>query len=393
MLIGALFKLEHLPGAPILLGVGLSIEAIIFFVSAFEPLMELPDWKRVYPQLRTPDDFKGRDKSKYQLLDKEYYRKPGGSGGGDASLPGIGEEQLTRLKESLDKLTQTANGLTDLSAATQATDGFVRNLNEASSSIGKMVDVNKNASEKIGLTLADLSENYKASSETVKASAQKAAQNIDQSLTDLSASVKSTSESLKANTEKISSGVGQTLSGLSDSVKTTADALKLQSEKSSQDMNKTLADLSASLRANAETMKANGEKISTDLGKTGLDFSKKMHASADELSASYKKLTDSLASGFQGLEKSAGKYVEGIDKLNKNLAALNAAYEIHLKGAGKVDEMVKEYAGNVGEIGKLLHTSVEETRKFNENTKEINESIQALNKIYGRMLGALNNKK
>jgi gliding motility-associated protein GldL len=53
VLIGALFKLEHLPGASVFLGVGLSIEAIIFFVSAFEPMMELPDWKVIYPQFRT----------------------------------------------------------------------------------------------------------------------------------------------------------------------------------------------------------------------------------------------------------------------------------------------------------------------------------------------------
>ena len=36
VILGALFKIEHLPGASEMLIVGLSLEAIIFFFSAFE---------------------------------------------------------------------------------------------------------------------------------------------------------------------------------------------------------------------------------------------------------------------------------------------------------------------------------------------------------------------
>lgn len=37
VMIGALFKIEHLPGAGPMLIVGLTTEALIFFFSAFEP--------------------------------------------------------------------------------------------------------------------------------------------------------------------------------------------------------------------------------------------------------------------------------------------------------------------------------------------------------------------
>ena len=53
VIIGALFKIQHYPGAGPLLIAGLSTEALIFFFSAFEPLHEEPDWSLVYPQLRT----------------------------------------------------------------------------------------------------------------------------------------------------------------------------------------------------------------------------------------------------------------------------------------------------------------------------------------------------
>lgn len=55
VIIGALFKIMHFPGAGIVLTVGMLVEAFIFFVSAFEPQMEHYDWSRVFPQLGKSD--------------------------------------------------------------------------------------------------------------------------------------------------------------------------------------------------------------------------------------------------------------------------------------------------------------------------------------------------
>jgi len=49
VILGALFKIEHLPGASTMLILGLGTEAIIFFFSAFETPKEDPDWSLVYP--------------------------------------------------------------------------------------------------------------------------------------------------------------------------------------------------------------------------------------------------------------------------------------------------------------------------------------------------------
>ena len=51
VIIGALFKIQHWPGAGIMLTLGLCTEAIIFFFSAFEPLHEEVDWTLVFPEL------------------------------------------------------------------------------------------------------------------------------------------------------------------------------------------------------------------------------------------------------------------------------------------------------------------------------------------------------
>lgn len=51
VIIGALFKIQHYPGAGEMLLVGMGIEAVIFIFSAFEPLHEEYDWSLVYPEL------------------------------------------------------------------------------------------------------------------------------------------------------------------------------------------------------------------------------------------------------------------------------------------------------------------------------------------------------
>ncbi|PIZ05849.1 MAG: gliding motility protein GldL, partial [Flavobacteriales bacterium CG_4_10_14_0_8_um_filter_32_5] len=62
VIVGALFKIMHWPGAGPMLVVGLSTEALIFAVSAFEP-QHLPlDWTLAYPELAGMDDEDGHGK-------------------------------------------------------------------------------------------------------------------------------------------------------------------------------------------------------------------------------------------------------------------------------------------------------------------------------------------
>ena len=68
VIIGALFKIEHLPFASEMLIVGLSLEAIIFFFSAFEKPPTETDWSLVYPELAHMED-PNRAKRPSQQLD------------------------------------------------------------------------------------------------------------------------------------------------------------------------------------------------------------------------------------------------------------------------------------------------------------------------------------
>jgi gliding motility-associated protein GldL len=51
VILGAMFKILDWPFASLMIGVGLTTEALIFFLSAFEPRHEEVDWSKVYPEL------------------------------------------------------------------------------------------------------------------------------------------------------------------------------------------------------------------------------------------------------------------------------------------------------------------------------------------------------
>ena len=56
VILGAMFKILHWTGADVMLVVGLTTEAVIFFFSAFEKPNEEYDWSLVYPELAGMED-------------------------------------------------------------------------------------------------------------------------------------------------------------------------------------------------------------------------------------------------------------------------------------------------------------------------------------------------
>ncbi len=112
VIIGALFKIQHMSIGPItgglMLTIGLLVEAGVFAISAFEPIDEELDWTKVYPEL--------------------------GMDGGEAK---IGTEGM--LSQKLDNLLQEANIdsrlMENLGNSIKDFSGAAKGLSSASESI------------------------------------------------------------------------------------------------------------------------------------------------------------------------------------------------------------------------------------------------------------------
>jgi len=125
VIVGALFKIMHWPGANPMLIVGLGTEAIIFAISAFEPLHKETDWSLVYPELagiETDDDNKPKGTISQQL-DKMLEEAK------------VGPDLISSLGNGLRSLSDNVNDLKDLSSAAAATDQYTKNVEKASASV------------------------------------------------------------------------------------------------------------------------------------------------------------------------------------------------------------------------------------------------------------------
>src|SRR5690606_15391880 len=168
VMIGALFKLQHWQYAGLLLTIGLVTEAFIFFLSAFESPFEMPEWSKVYPELR--DD--------YEMVELEDYPKKGKNGFNQLLTSSeFSPELLDKVGQSLNNLSNAANGISDISSATLATDMYVKNLSTASESMLTFAEINQRANNTVNASVEKLIQSYSIASqqlsETGKASVEK----------------------------------------------------------------------------------------------------------------------------------------------------------------------------------------------------------------------------
>jgi len=298
VLIGALFKLQHWNHSGIMLTIGLMTEAFIFFLSAFEPPMEQPDWTKVYPELQ--DD--------YELLEPIEEIKTDTKSSFETLLSGtnISPELLNKIGKSLTDLSNTASGISDISAATLATDVYVHNLNSASESMISFSEMNNQANATIQYSIGELVNTY-------------------------------------SNT--------------------------------------------------AHKISESGNGMLAALNESSVKFTKQIDESGSKLVESYQKLSGSIEKGFKDLDLNSSSYGENVQKLNKNIESLNSTYEKQLKGTSEQIHASAKFFEDLNQMNQIIALSAQEMKKYKENAEKLNSHLDALNSVYGNMLGAMNYKK
>ena len=126
VILGALFKIEHLPGASYMLMAGLGMEAIIFFFSAFEKPYVEHDWSLVYPELAHMEDPSSKRPS--QQLDEALEKAKI-----DNELVESLNEGLRSFGESAKQLNETVTVASGISEYNSQIQEGVNNMNALNS--------------------------------------------------------------------------------------------------------------------------------------------------------------------------------------------------------------------------------------------------------------------
>lgn len=165
VILGALFKLQHYPGAGIMLIIGLSTEALIFAISAFEPVKEDYDWSLVYPELAGVEDSGkkgGKSQTPSQELDKVFEEAQ------------VDQNLIQRLGDGMRSFSDNVSKMSELTDAAVATDEYTSKVKEAAQNVDK---INQSYSENLNAldNLSQSSEVAKEYFDQVKEASQKLA--------------------------------------------------------------------------------------------------------------------------------------------------------------------------------------------------------------------------
>ncbi|HTB08072.1 MAG TPA: gliding motility protein GldL [Bacteroidia bacterium] len=203
---GALFKIQHYPGASIMLIIGLSTEAVIFFFYGLLPEHEEVDWSLVYPELagiHGGEEHDGKEEEKKGSITEQL----------DDLLEEakIGPELMESLGTGLRSLSENTAKMSNIADASVATNDYITNVKSASKNIGDLSTNSSKAAESLeGVASSDLSSATRDYVTKVKS--------VANSMDELSNSSNQASDTLKGLTIANGSEYKQQMEKMADNV-------------------------------------------------------------------------------------------------------------------------------------------------------------------------------
>ena len=355
-----------------MLTVGLLTEAVIFFFSAFEPIHDEVEWTLVYPELAGMTDEeeirKYRKGSEMgggfdvddlkELIAGVVAATSGGSGGATPVAVEAGETRAASgavatgvpgaliFTEKFNKMLENAE------IGSELFDKVGKGLQKLSETSAKIANI----SDAAGATSA-FAENMKKASDTVG--------------------------QFSDNYQKNEQVLGESINILSESFQKTAGTVS----ESGQNF---MGSVERSVNQLENQLSQAGETVSNRIIDSGTEVANQISGAATNLTTTYMQLADAMKANGEIISAGSSGYKENLEKLNKNMAALNAAHELHLQGTSeKLKEAQSVYSGVEGMMKKLKE-SVGETEKYAQSVAILNQNIEALNNVYGNMLSAMN---
>lgn len=170
-------------------------------------------------------------------------------------------------------------------------------------------------------------------------------------------------------------------SGVTDQLDKMLEEAKIDSQ-----LLERLGDGMRSLGENAAQLKS----VSSAAAATD-SYVSSLQAASDKvsnLSEAYERASVSI-SGMTSDAKDGESFGEQMQKVSKNLAALNNVYELQLKGSSSHLEATEKFQAQVTEMMANLSASTEDTRLYKENMALLSKNLTDLNNVYGNMLKAM----
>ncbi|MBI4944774.1 MAG: gliding motility protein GldL [Bacteroidetes bacterium] len=300
---GALFKIQHWPGANLMLNIGMGTEVFVFCIFAIDPTqvhMDL-DWSLVYPELAGMHDEEGKEENKpiTEQLDNMLEEAK------------IGPELIASLGSGMKNLSEQTAKLNNITDAGVAASNLANSMKSATT------------------TVTSLTETYDKSSKAMEGLSQsygKASNALEQ----FSSLAQQEGGIYTEQLQKASKNISSLNSAYELQVQASNENVKVAS-KANEGMQKLLSLLEASMEASQRDAVSYGEHLKKTAGNIeslNAAYELQLQTTKEHISKSgnlYAGVERTLASLNESSED-AQKFKQQMGTMAENLSALNTVY-------------------------------------------------------------------
>ncbi len=152
-------------------------------------------------------------------------------------------------------------------------------------------------------------------------------------------------------------------------------------------------ELIASLGTGLRSLGENTSKLAdmSDAGVATNEYVKNVTAaakSAGEMSNSYVKAAQAVETLSSSTEE-VKVYKDQVVSAGKNLAALNAVYELQLQESSDNLKQTARFYEGINALMSNLNSSIDDTQKYRQEVAALAKNLAQLNTVYGNMLSAM----
>jgi gliding motility-associated protein GldL len=110
--------------------------------------------------------------------------------------------------------------------------------------------------------------------------------------------------------------------------------------------------------------------------------------SLHKMNDAYSKTADAMQ-GMANASVDAQGYHEQVQKITKNLGALNAVYEMELQDANNHLRAMNKFYANLSSAMENMADASRDTQQFKDELGKLSKNLTSLNNVYGNMLTAM----
>ena len=163
-------------------------------------------------------------------------------------------------------------------------------------------------------------------------------------------------------------------------------------EKSTKDVEKSTKELVQSYDQSTLILNNSTKDLAESFNDSARKLNEQLNQTGNELSKSYKVFTETLNKDISTINDHTKAYSTGLSHINASLSALNLSYELHLENVKKVNDSSSEAIKSYSKVTEIVNGTIEDAQNYRKQAERLNKNIEALNHIYGNMLGAMNAK-